>query len=117
MLTEKAAKFLNVLIQGELSNGITECLVFHLRDGNAAHISQETWDKLAAWLESGCKRPRKRPPTGQNPEIRARNLEIKQEYKAEIRKGKSPEQARAGLAEKYRLHEDSIIYIVRRSNR
>lgn len=114
MLTEKAATFLNRVIQGEISYGMTSFLVDHLRLGNAAHISQETWEVLATWLESGCKRPKGRPPTGESKEIRDRNREIKAQYKAKNKRGKSPEEALQELAEEYSYIRDSIAHIVKR---
>lgn len=115
MTTDNISKFkyINVLIQVELKQGITNSLEEHLRFGNASKIEQETWEMLADFLASGCKRPNKRPPTGMSNEIRLRNYEIKQEYNRLMADMKQRE-VLDKLAQKHNLGVDTIRGIVTR---
>jgi hypothetical protein len=112
MTTDKATKLINSLIMGEIDSGITSSLVDHLRHGNANLIHQETWDKIACFLESGCKKATGRPPTGKSHKTQLRNQEIKQEYKRLLDHGIPCKQAWDVLAHDHNLSFKTIRGIV-----
>jgi len=56
--SEKALELMNSTIAGEiLVKGKVDNLILHLRNGDAPHLSQETWDIVAGYLEGKYRKP------------------------------------------------------------
>ena len=114
-MNPKAAAYLNTLILMQLEQGLTEYLVYYLKSEDRQYITQHTWNKLANWIEGGCQRPRKRPPTGQSAEIRGRNREIKRKYQNKRKVGTNQQDAITDLREEYPLLDsDTLLNIIKR---